>query len=73
MVESDGGRRSVVFKGEDMTGQAEVAGPLSDTWKIDSSILQCKVRNGAPIRLGKGMLVSRIRGLSATPAWRLPI
>lgn len=53
-VQSDGGSRSVVFKGEDMENQSVVIGPLSDTWKIESNILQCKVRNGVPIRLGRG-------------------
>ena len=52
-VESAGGELSLVFKGEKVDGQI-VSGPLSDTWKIDSSILQCKVRDGNPIRLGRG-------------------
>lgn len=52
-VESASGRQTIFFKGEDADRSAH-GGPLADTWKIDSSILQCKVKDGTPIRLGRG-------------------
>ncbi len=53
LVDSAGGRKSVYFRGED-ADQSVLGAPLSDTWKIESDILQCRVKDGVPIRLGRG-------------------
>ena len=58
-LEAARGEKAVAFKGEDLD-QPAPGGSLSDTWKIESDILQCKVRDGAPIRLGRGMGLRRV-------------
>lgn len=56
-VETSEGYRSIIFEGEDLLDRG-IAGPLSDTWKIESAILQCKLKDGQPIRLGRGTITS---------------
>lgn len=39
---------------------AEKRSDLADSWQIDSSTLQCRMRDGQPVRLGKGELLCRL-------------
>ena len=61
-VDSASGGKTIFFKGEDIDRTAH-GGPLADTWKIESSILQCKVKDGAPVRLGRGMHLQESFGI----------